>query len=61
VSVTIGGVPAEVSYAGAAPGGVAGFTQLNVVVPSGAPSGQQPIVVQIGTNMTPAYVTVWVK
>lgn len=61
VSVSIGGVPAQVTYAGAAPGGVAGFTQLNVVVPSGLSSGPQPLVLTIGGTMTPAFVTVWVK
>jgi hypothetical protein len=37
VSFTIGGKPAQILYAGAAPGGVAGFMQLNVVIPPGLP------------------------
>ena len=61
VSVAIGGKPAQVTYVGAAPGGVAGFTQLNVVIPSGLTPGAQPLVLTVGTNMTPASVTVWVK
>jgi uncharacterized protein (TIGR03437 family) len=61
VSVTIGGKPAQVSYAGAAPQGVAGFMQLNVVIPSGLSPGAQSLVLTIGPNMSPAVVTVWVK
>lgn len=61
VSVTIGGKPAQVAYKGAAPQGVAGFLQLNVVIPSGLSPGAQPLVVTIGPNMSPAIVTVWVK
>ncbi|HXP86075.1 MAG TPA: hypothetical protein VN841_15225 [Bryobacteraceae bacterium] len=38
VSVTIGGVPAAILYAGAAPGFVAGLVQINVRVPAGLPS-----------------------
>lgn len=39
LSVTIGGVPATVLYAGAAPGLVAGVVQINVLVPPTAPAG----------------------
>ena len=49
VSVAIGGVPAEVQYAGSAPGMVSGAIQLNVVVPDGAPTGSGvPVVVTVG-------------
>jgi uncharacterized protein (TIGR03437 family) len=61
VFVTIGGKTAQVTYSGAAPQGVAGFLQLNVVIPAGLAPGAQPLVVQIGTNMSPSIVTVWVK
>jgi uncharacterized protein (TIGR03437 family) len=61
VSVKIGGKPAQVTYAGAAPQGVAGFLQVNVVIPSGVSSGAQPLVLAIGPNMSPAVVTVWVR
>jgi uncharacterized protein (TIGR03437 family) len=61
VSVSIGGLPAQVSYAGAAPGGVAGFMQLNVVIPSGLSAGAQSVVLTVGTYMTPSFVTVWVQ
>jgi len=50
VRVTIGGIPAPVSYSGAAPQAVAGLTQINVQVPAAAPSGPSvPVVVQVGT------------
>lgn len=48
VTVTIGGIPAQVLYAGAAPGFVAGVLQVNAVVPANAPSGNVPVVVTVG-------------
>jgi adhesin/invasin len=42
VTVTIGGQAAQVSYQGVAPG-LAGLEQLNVIVPSGLASGDQPV------------------
>jgi uncharacterized protein (TIGR03437 family) len=60
VSVTIGGVNAVVDYAGAAPGLVAGVLQMNVVVPAGL-QGSQPVVVTVGTNASPAGVSVALK
>jgi uncharacterized protein (TIGR03437 family) len=50
VSVTIGGIPATVAYAGSAPGLVAGVLQINAVVPATAAAGNQPIVVTTGSN-----------
>jgi uncharacterized protein (TIGR03437 family) len=38
-SVTIGDVPAQVLYIGAAPGLVSGALQINVQIPATAPSG----------------------
>ena len=58
VSVKIGGIDAEIQYAGAAPGEVAGVLQVNVRVPGSAPVGQQPIVVTVGENSSPSNVTV---
>lgn len=46
-TVTIGGVPAPVAYAGLAPGFV-GEYQINAQVPMGLPSGNQPVIVTIG-------------
>jgi uncharacterized protein (TIGR03437 family) len=60
VSVTIGGVDAPVLYQGAAPGSVAGLTQINAKIPDGA-TGILPVVVQIGTAQSQAGVTVGVK
>ena len=61
VSVTIGGLPATVRYAGTAPGSVAGFLQVNAVVPSGLPSGPEPIVLKVGNASSQAGVTVAVQ
>ena len=49
VSATIGGQPASVSWAGDSPGN-AGMTEFQVVIPSNAPSGAQPVVIMIGGN-----------
>lgn len=45
--VIIGGKQAEVQFSGLTPG-TAGLNQLNLVVPSDAPAGIQPLVVSIG-------------
>jgi uncharacterized protein (TIGR03437 family) len=42
------GVPAQVLYAGAAPGDVAGVLQLDIVIPPNAPSGLVPISISVG-------------
>lgn len=57
VSVKIGGVEAEVVYAGAAPGFVAGVMQLNVRVPLNVALGNVPVVVTIGGFDSQAEVT----
>ncbi len=63
VSVTIGGVPAQqVPYSGAAPGEIAGLTQIDVLVPAGVTPGLSvPVVVQIGTWQSQASLTITVK
>jgi len=43
--VTIGGIAASVEYAGLAPGYV-GLWQVNVRVPSNAPTGEQPVALE---------------
>jgi uncharacterized protein (TIGR03437 family) len=50
VTVTIGGQPAQVTYAGGAPGYVSGVLQVNAVVPDGLAPGSQPVVLRIGQN-----------
>jgi uncharacterized protein (TIGR03437 family) len=46
--VTIGGVPANIQYVGAAPGEVAGALQINAFVPGGLPPGPALLVVSFG-------------
>jgi uncharacterized protein (TIGR03437 family) len=48
--VTIGGQPAQIQYAGEAPTLVSGVFQINAVVPDSIASGNQPVVVTIGSN-----------
>jgi uncharacterized protein (TIGR03437 family) len=49
VSLTIGGLPAIVSYQGAAPGLVAGVMQINVQVPASvAPGSAVPVTIGVG-------------
>ena len=60
-TVTIGGQPANWSFAGEAPGLVSGVLQLNVVVPTNIAAGDQPIVVSFGGNQSQQGVTVSVK
>jgi len=61
VTVTINGQPATYVYAGEAPGFVAGLMQLNVQIPSNAPSGNLSIAMSIGGNPSQNGVTVSVK
>jgi uncharacterized protein (TIGR03437 family) len=62
VSVTIYGLPAQVIYAGAAPGIVAGVLQIDVVVPQGAgPYTFDQVIVTIGDYVSPSAVTLTVK
>jgi uncharacterized protein (TIGR03437 family) len=52
VTVTIGGIPAVVAYAGSAPGLISGVMQVNVTIPLTAPTGTQPVIVTVGTANT---------
>ena len=60
VSVTVGGIPAFVQYAGGSPGQVAGLMQINVQIPTGVqPGAYVPVVLQVGdASTTPG--AVWV-
>ena len=61
-TVTIGGLPATVAYAGAAPGAIAGLTQINAQIPAGVKAGLSvPVVVQIGNWQSQAALTITVK
>jgi uncharacterized protein (TIGR03437 family) len=60
VSVTIGGVPATVNFAGGSAGSIAGIMQVNAVVPSGV-SGPVPVVVTVGGVSSQPGVTLVVK
>ena len=61
VSVTIDGLDAEVIYAGAAPGQVAGVMQINVRLPVGASSGEVPVLLTVGQSQSQTGVTVAVE
>ena len=60
VTVTLGGVAAEVRYAGGAPGLIAGVMQVNVVVPGGL-AGAVPVVLTVGGVASQGGVTVAVR
>ncbi len=62
VSVTVGGVPAEVQFDGAAPGLIGGVYQLNVRLASDTPSGsEQPLIVSVGGAKSPPTATLSVQ
>ena len=61
VQAWVDGKPAEVQYAGAAPGSVAGLFQVNVRIPLNAASGAVPIEIHVGAASTQAGMTVAVK
>ena len=62
VSVQIGGVAAQVQYAGAAPGLVAGVLQVNCVVPTNITPGESiPVSLTVGTASSPSGVTIAVQ
>jgi uncharacterized protein (TIGR03437 family) len=52
VTVTIGGVPANVLFAGI-PNGIATETQINIQVPANAPLGKQDLIVSVGGVASP--------
>ena len=62
VTVTIGGVPAEILYAGGAPGFLAGLEQFNVRVPQAAlPGPAIPLVITVKGIASPVSVTLSVR
>jgi cytochrome c peroxidase len=54
-SVTVNGEPAQVLYAGVAPGLPAGANQINIVLPADVTSGAMSIVWTVGTASSNAY------
>jgi uncharacterized protein (TIGR03437 family) len=60
-SVTIGGIPAKIQFAGPAPGEIAGLFQVNAFIPDGLTSGPQPIEIKFGSFATQPGVLIYVK
>jgi uncharacterized protein (TIGR03437 family) len=58
VTATVGGVAAVVTYAGAAPGFVAGVMQVNLQIPTGVLAGPAIVQLTIDTISSPNTVTV---
>ncbi len=62
VSVTMGGLPCQIQFAGAAPGLVSGVLQINAQVPAGlSPGAGVPIQISIGSAVSSPAVTVAVQ
>jgi uncharacterized protein (TIGR03437 family) len=61
VSATVGGLPAQIQYAGAAPQLTAGVLQVNVTIPAGVAPGANEIVVTVGGVSSRAGVTIAVQ
>ncbi len=57
----VGGIPANITYVGAAPGLVAGALQVNIVIPPGVPSGPAQLILSIGGNSSQNGITVAVQ
>jgi uncharacterized protein (TIGR03437 family) len=60
VTVTVGGQPAQVLYAGNAGGEVAGVVQINLQLPAGV-TGTVPVIVTIGNHVSQATITVSIQ
>jgi len=61
VTLTIGGYPAQILFAGEAPG-YAGLLQINARIPGGfAPTGNVPVVLSVGTASSQPGVTIAVE
>ena len=62
VTVQINGEPAEVLYAGAAPGQVAGMMQVNARIPADVPKGTSlPVTITVGPATSQAGVTLAIR
>ena len=62
VNATVGGIPAMILYGGAAPTQVSGLFQVNLRVPTEAPSGSAvPVVITLGNKSSAKGVTIAVQ
>jgi uncharacterized protein (TIGR03437 family) len=61
VKVLVGGLPAEILYAGPAPGLIAGLMQINIRIPDSVGSGQLPLLIVAGDNPSQLGVTLAVQ
>jgi uncharacterized protein (TIGR03437 family) len=62
VAVSIDGQPAQVIYAGAAPGMVAGVMQINVQIPIGTqPGAAVPVTLAVGKHISAQNVSIAVQ
>ncbi len=61
VTATVGGIPATVPFAGAAPGEISGVWQINIQIPSGLTSGAQPLAITIDGRSTQSNVMIAVQ
>jgi uncharacterized protein (TIGR03437 family) len=62
VTITIGGLPAEVFYFGGAPSLVSGVLQVNAFVPEGlTETGDVEVILQVGQFTSPQGVTIYVQ
>jgi uncharacterized protein (TIGR03437 family) len=62
VNATIGGLPAEVTFAGLAPGYTLGLQQINIRIPDDCPTGAEvPIRLQLGGHSTQLGTTIAIQ
>lgn len=61
VSVLVGGQPAQVLYAGAAPGLVNGLVQINVQLPPGVKGDAVPVLATVGQYISQSGVTIAIQ
>lgn len=61
VIVGVGNIGAQVLYAGQAPYFMAGVAQINIVIPSNAPTGVVPLTLEVNGAFSPSGVTIAVK
>jgi len=61
VAVTVNNSPVTAEFVGEAPGIVSGVLQINILIPANAPSGNLPVQVTIGPNVSQPGVTVSVQ